>query len=69
MKTSFKAKIIIDTDKYTSCFSPQEKAGEDIEKALTLTTIKELINQGHYVIEFVDSYLDNEVCPIIIIKI
>lgn len=69
MKTSFKAKIIIETDKYKGCYSKQESSSIDVLEELTMLNIKDAINRGHFTVEFIDSFLSNEVEPTLIIKI
>lgn len=66
MKTSFNAKVIIDSDKYNG-FSVSDR--KDGKAEINLNTIKEEVNKGHYVIEWINSDLDNYIQPIIIIKI
>lgn len=63
MKTTIKAKIVIETDKFAGY-------NEDNGKyMITLQKIKEEIQKGHYIVEWVNSELQNEQEPTVIIKI
>jgi len=67
MKTTIKAKIVVETSKFTG-FSKVDR-DINIENEITLSKIREEINKGHYVLEWINSDLASEVEPTLIIKI
>jgi len=65
MKTTIKAKVVIDTKRFSDPCGWEIRSG----KALTLTIIKEEIEKGNYKLEWINSDLTNEPEPTLIIKI
>lgn len=61
MRTGLKATVIIDTEKFGGF--------HDVKIPLTLDKIKEAVDKGKYVIEWINSDLQSHGDPILIIKI
>lgn len=66
MKFTLKTKIVIETDKYNGFCSIDRVDGKE---EISLNKIKEEINRGHYLLEWINSDLSYEQEPTIIIKI
>lgn len=64
MKTTIKAKVVIETNKYCEVMD-----GRSELEPLTLVKIEEEIRKGHYIIEWINSFLSHEQEPTIIIKL
>jgi len=63
MKTAFKARVVIDTDKYSSVY------GGDGDPPLTLQRIKDEANAGNFSLEWISSDLDGDGEPVLIFTI
>ena len=62
MKTTIKAKIVFETDKFADVY------GQKVGEILTLEKMKEIVNKGEYTLEWINSELQNEQEPTLIIK-
>lgn len=70
MRTTLKAKIIIEAPRYNGFSNAVEDRGAGvIGEEITLNKIKEEITKGHYILEWINSDLSHEVEPTLIIKI
>jgi len=65
MKTTIRAKVVVETDKYAG-FSFD---GDMTKEELTLAKIRNEIKQGHYILEWINSEFAHEQEPTLIIKI
>ncbi len=68
MKTTIKAKIIIETDKFRDV-SDWKTPEMEYKEEMTLDNLKKEIDKGNYQIEWINSNYSHEQEPTIIIKV